>query len=457
MPLVGLLAFLMQPVPTLAGQAADAEVTFTKDIAPILQRSCQNCHRPNSMAPMSLLTYEQVRPWARSIKLRTGLRNRMGVMPPWFIEKDIGIQHFKNDPSLSDEEITKIARWVDAGAPQGNDADLPPPRVFAEADKWDIGTPVLIATTPSMSMKAGAPDWWGVMPPVPIGLTEDRYVSAMQVKESSTVQGGVGGKFIFHHALMTMLDKNGRESGVSGWPNTTLGRFGWTFEPGAGRPLAAGSQLLYHSVHLHANGEDTTAYLQVAFKFHPKGYKPTQKLGSLDFGTSDVDIRPMQANQPVHFWRTLEQNYKMTTFGPHMHAPGVRFCVEAIWGGRAEMLNCSGYDHNWIQAYHYTDDAAPLLPKGTILHGIGYFDNTPANKNVVDPRNWSGMGNRTIDNMLLLISPAIVLSDEEFRQEIATRRKRLNLAEGETVLGCPLCGFSQLPPLGERRSESQGR
>ena len=109
--------------------AAAGQVTFAKDIAPILQRSCQNCHRPNGVAPMSLVTYEEVRPWARSIKTRTGIGRRAGVMPPWYIEKNIGIQHYKDDPSLSDEEIAKIAKWADSGAPLGNAADMPPARV----------------------------------------------------------------------------------------------------------------------------------------------------------------------------------------------------------------------------------------------------------------------------------------------------------------------------------------
>ena len=111
------------PLPA-AGQTP--EPTFTKDIAPILQRSCQKCHRPDSLAPMSLITYEDVRPWARSIKNRTGLRNKMGVMPPWYIEKDIGIQRFKDDWSLSDAEIATIAAWTDNGAPRGNPADMEP-------------------------------------------------------------------------------------------------------------------------------------------------------------------------------------------------------------------------------------------------------------------------------------------------------------------------------------------
>ncbi len=115
-----------------SARAQTDAVTFTKDIAPILQRSCQSCHRPDSVAPMSLLTYEEVRPFAMAIKQRTALRHRRGAMPPWFIEKEIGIQRFKDDISLSDAEIAKIARWADAGAPRGNPADLPPALVFAD-------------------------------------------------------------------------------------------------------------------------------------------------------------------------------------------------------------------------------------------------------------------------------------------------------------------------------------
>src|SRR5579864_5732966 len=103
---------------------APADVTFAKDIAPILQRSCQNCHRPDGVAPMSLVTYEDVRPWARSIKQRTGIGPHAGVMPPWYIEKNVGIQQYQDDPSLSAEEIIRIARWADSGAPQGNPADM---------------------------------------------------------------------------------------------------------------------------------------------------------------------------------------------------------------------------------------------------------------------------------------------------------------------------------------------
>src|ERR1700682_2966237 len=129
------------------------EVTFTKDIAPILQRSCQNCHRPDGVAPMSLMTFEDVRPWAKSIKQRTGIGPHAGVMPPWYMEKNIGIQRYKDDPSLSDEEISKVAKWADSGAPLGNPADMPPPRHFEDASTWNIGTPDVVVSTKDILVK----------------------------------------------------------------------------------------------------------------------------------------------------------------------------------------------------------------------------------------------------------------------------------------------------------------
>src|SRR5437868_8154666 len=142
-----------------AQTGAAGDVTFSKDVAPILQRSCQPCHRPNGVAPMSLVTYEEVRPWARAIKFRTSLGPHAGVMPPWFVEKDLGIQKFKNDPSLSDEEIARIGQWVNGGSPRGNPADMPPPLNFDESDKWTIGEPDLVLKSKEVTVPAAGPDW----------------------------------------------------------------------------------------------------------------------------------------------------------------------------------------------------------------------------------------------------------------------------------------------------------
>jgi hypothetical protein len=121
-----------------------AAVTFSKDVAPILQRACQTCHRPGSIAPMSLLTYQDARPWARAIKERVTRR----LMPPWLIDRNIGITKFKDDPSLTDTEIATISNWVDQGALEGNPADMPAPRQFSDPDKWHIGTPDFVISMP---------------------------------------------------------------------------------------------------------------------------------------------------------------------------------------------------------------------------------------------------------------------------------------------------------------------
>ncbi|SVC45539.1 uncharacterized protein METZ01_LOCUS298393, partial [marine metagenome] len=136
-----------------------SDVTYSREIAPILQRSCQNCHNSIGVAPMALETYEQVRRYGPRIKRRTGIRDRAGAMPPWYVEKDIGIQHFKDDPSLSDWELAAVAAWVDNGMPEGDPADLPEPIEWvSRGDLWQAGEPDLVVETEEIFMEAGAPD-----------------------------------------------------------------------------------------------------------------------------------------------------------------------------------------------------------------------------------------------------------------------------------------------------------
>ena len=258
--------------------------------------------------------------------------------------------------------------------------------------------------------------------------------------------GGLGGRFIFHHAIWITVDAEGNPSNFGGWPVHEVGRNADHFDPLAGRLLKAGDQVFFNSVHMHANGEETTAHLRLGFKFHPRGFEPQRRVLPLVFGNGEIDLRAMEADQQVHLYATLQEHTKLSTFEPHMHAAGVRMCLEAIWGGRTETLSCAGYDHNWVKVYKYGDDAAPLLPKGTLLHVTAYFDNTPSNKNVIDPRNWGGLGHRSIDNMAILIAPALALTDEQFAEGGWPRAaRRLGLTAGESVLGCPLCGFEELP------------
>jgi len=245
-------AFVTLSAQAPAPRTGSAAVTFTKDVAPILQRACQNCHRPGQMAPMSLMTYQDVRPWARSIKQRVVER----AMPPWGIDPHVGIQSFKNDPSLRQDEIDTIVAWADAGAPQGNPGDMPKPREFDDSSKWHIGTPDLIVTSPPHTVPSEASDWWGSYY-VDTGLTEDRYIKAIESKAGKTA--------VVHHLLTYAVDSdasgdsNGDDSSAEAGEflnEFAVGKNGDLFPEGTGRLLKAGSKIKF-DFHYHSVGKET--------------------------------------------------------------------------------------------------------------------------------------------------------------------------------------------------------
>jgi len=446
---IAIASLLTAVNPRAQSGASPGDVTFTRDIAPILQRSCQQCHRPDGVAPMSLVSYEDVRPWAKAMKMRTSIGPHAGVMPPWFVEKDLGIQHFKNDPSLAAEEIAKIAKWADSGAARGNPNDMPAPLNFDDTDKWTIGEPDLILKSKEVTVPASGPDWWGDIGLIPTGLTEDRYVSAVEVREINDIPKSgatktVGGRYAFHHMTYSSLvpgekgSEPADESSTS-WPIHEVGRNADIFPPESGRLLQAKSSLSLAAGHVHSNGRETKAHLEFAFKFFPKGYKPQYKRSTLRLGNGiDIDVKPNRSNQELHSYAVLQEHTKIIAFEPHLHAPGVRMCLEAIWGHNIQTLNCVGYDHNWVKQYVYQDDAAPLLPKGTIVHLIGFLDTTPANRNPADPRNWAGGGRRSIANMFIDLGYSVALTEEQFQAEMAKRRQSMK-SRNDYDIGCPLC------------------
>jgi hypothetical protein len=442
----GLVAIIFATTPPpLSAEQSTPDVTFSKDIVPILQRSCERCHRPGGGAPMTLITYRDVRPWARSIKQRT----MAGEMPPWFIDKNIGIQRFKDDPSLSDAEIAVIGTWVDAGAPQGNPSDMPPARVWP-AGKWTIGEPDLIISSPITTIDAVAADWFGgIGPPSPVGLTEDRYIKAVEVKEvlldddglelePAAKDGASPGEgraalnlFVVHHAVIN-AEANRNEEDTPG--RGPLGNFSITHELGQnatyfpehlGVRLPADSVLTYDRMHFHSVGKEVRARVDTAFKLHPKNYKPKylQGFGSQS-GAFDLELDIPAGEDNIMrdgFYRVTRPAILMT-FEPHLHSSGRRMCIEALYPNNArEMLNCADYNHNWVKVYSYEDDAAPLLPAGTVLHLLAWYDNSPSNPQVLDPRNWKGWGNRSIDDMLYHLPRMTFLTDEQFEEEVAAR------------------------------------
>ena len=336
--------------------AADSPVTFTKDIAPILQRSCQNCHRSGSIAPMSLMTYQDARPWARSIKAKVVTRK----MPPWHIDRNVGIDKFKDDPSLTDAEIATISAWVDQGAPEGSPAEMPPPRVFADVDKWHIGTPDIVVSMPKPYVlhAKGGDEYYDI--DVDPGFTEDVYVQAIETKPDS-------GFKVVHHCT-TNLVEDPEEDPVGLFLNEyAVGKNADIFPANAGRLIKAGSKI-HFNLHLHPNGEETPVKMSLGLKFYPKGAVPkyvafTQHMGDV----GDLDLPPGQITRNDGYFR-LPKPAVITAYQPHFHFRGKAQCMEAIYPdvradsarpgpAKTETLSCvSDYQFGWSITYNYADN-----------------------------------------------------------------------------------------------------
>lgn len=392
--------------------AQPAVPTFTKDVVPLLQRACQHCHRSGSIAPMSLISYEDVRPWARSIRARVLRRE----MPPWHVDRTVGIQKFKDDPSLSDSEIATIVGWIDGGMPRGNPADLPAPRVFADWEWWNIGEPDLIVTLPEeVVVAAHGADWWANIE-ADSGLTEDRYIKAVEVKP------GPGAAIkVVHHAVVSIVPTDGSPTGGT-LVEYAVGKNGDIYPDGAARLIKAGARINFN-MHYHSVGEEIRDRTRLGIVFYPKGYVPKHVMRTIIITNSDdLDIPAGDANVRTDAYYKIEQHSRIVGFMPHMHNRGKRQCVEAIYPNMAvEPLNCVNFDFQWQIVYNYADDVAPLLPAGTILHVTSWHDNSAANRNNPDPLNWVGFGQRTTDDMARHWLTFYPMSDDEFRAQVSER------------------------------------
>ena len=409
---------------------APADVTFARDVAPILQRSCQGCHRTGSMAPMSLVTYQEVRPWARSIREKVANR----VMPPWHIDKTVGVREFANDISLSDAEIDAVVRWVDAGAPLGNPDDLPPPIDWPAGDVWrlaeensDLGEPdLVIRSTPWTQASEGQDQWY--QPIVETGLTEDRWVQALEVRPS------LPGRPIVHHAVTYLLQEESPEDfdaavevpgSGSYFTEYAVGKAGDVFREGTGKLLKAGSRVRF-DLHYHSVGEEITDSTELGIWLYPRDYTPKYRVYAQAMGVRQamqtLDIPPGAVTEHEAFI-PLRLPARLENFQPHMHIRGKAMGMEAIYpDGRVEMLNYVGnFDFNWHVNYVYTDDSAPVLPAGTIIKLTAWHDNSSANRANPDPTQWVGWGQRSYDDMYHAHVNVVYLTDEDYEQITAER------------------------------------
>ena len=417
--------------PPAAAAPPGAPVTFAKDVAPILQQKCQACHRPDSIGPMSLLTYDDARPWARSIKTRVAARQ----MPPWHLDKTVGIQQFKNDASLTDQQIETIVQWVDAGAPLGNVKDLPPPVKWPNEDRWEFaslfGQPDLVIKSPAWRMPAQSQDAW-FKPIVATGLTEPRWVRAIEIRPATKP-----GRRITHHALARLKQDDGGDplktsadsADTTGglFMEWAVGKQGELLRPNTGKLMLPGSQIIF-DIHYHAVGEDITDSVELGIYFYPKGQEPKYRtlLGSFQAiagGKEALDIPPntVAVTQDFH---VMKRAGRIENFQPHMHLRGKAMSMEAILpdGTSRVLSHVNNFQFNWHLNYVYADDAAPILPKGTILRFTAWHDNTTANKENPDPNQWVGWGERTVDEMAHAWVNVTYMSDEDYAAEIARRQ-----------------------------------
>ncbi len=421
------MLLLFSPTSAVA-QDADTTPTFAKDIAPIFQKSCQSCHRPNSLAPMSFMTYREVRPWARSIKNRVVL----GEMPPYRYDRHVGIQDLKDDLRLSESEIETIVRWVDEGVPLGDPADLPPPLSFPDLNEWayedDFGPPDLVIKTKPYTLAADGSDvWW--RPIVPSGLTEDRCMKAVSVR---TAEQGRG---VAHHANSQLLgyDEETQEwTEVERLSEYALGKAGEVVPEDACRLLPADSMVRW-DVHYYPNGELVeNDVIEMGVWLYPKGHqeqaknKQDLKLYSLLMKGAELELPPHGTAMTQGF-HSFETPVRIDSFQPHGHFRLVGKTLEIFdpKTGDLEMVSSvSDWTNDWHTSHIYADDAAPLVPAGSVLVITGYYDNTAGNKQNPDPNQWVGSGSRSADEMSHAWIAVTHLDDESYEQQVAEREAK---------------------------------
>jgi len=413
---------------TFSGSTFAADVTFTKDIAPILQEKCQSCHRVGEMAPMSLTTYQETRPWAKSIKQRVVSRQ----MPPWHLDKTVGVKHYSNDFSLSDEQIEIIAAWVDAGAPEGDPADMPVSKVWPRTDGWQLaeqfGLPDLVISSEPYAMAARGQDVW-FKPLSPIPIDEPRWVRAVEMRPATP-----DGRKITHHALafLQQAEPDAGGNGTTGLATQGL-LMEWAvnknydiYRDNTGKLLLPGSRIWWE-MHYHAVGEEITDRVELAIYFYPKGEEPKYRTtltafpatpGSAGNGTLDI---PPHGEATTEGFRTLSRPARLENFQPHMHLRGKTMTLEAIYpdGTKRILSSADKFNFNWMTNYIFADDAAPVVPAGTTIHVVAVHDNTANNRSNPDPDQWVGWGDRTVDEMAHAWVNVTYITDEDYEKWLA--------------------------------------
>jgi hypothetical protein len=394
--------------------SAPSQITFTKDVLPIMQKRCQNCHRPGEVAPMSFLTYNEVRPWAKAIREAVLTKK----MPPWFADPHYG--KFSNDRSLAKEEIDTLVSWVDGGVREGDPKDAPAP--VAWVDGWSIGRPDAVFEMPHDFdvPAAGTIEYQYIV--IPSGFTKDTWVQAAEARP--------GNRKLVHHIIAFVRPpgskwlseakpgvpfvpeakkddekkkkKNDEEKDDAATPELLIG-----FAPGLvpmtlpssqAKLVKAGSDFVFQ-MHYTATGTAGIDRSRIGVIFAKE--TPKERVFTSNATNSKFVIPPGDPAFRVVSSITLQQSARLVDLMPHMHYRGKDFEYRAVYptGEEQTLLSVPKYDFNW-QLFYYLSDPIEL-PKGTRIDCTAHFDNSPNNKYNPDPKAEVRWGDQTWEEMMI--------------------------------------------------------
>jgi len=434
------LAAILYSLAMPTTQGRDKVITFTKDVAPILFKNCAQCHRPDDIAPFSVLSYKDVRPWAKSIREKVISRE----MPPWHADPKYG--NFSNDMRLTEAEIETITGWVDGGAKEGDPREMPPAPILSST--WEIGQPDLVLTMPEMfEIPAGKADDY-IYFRVPTNFTEDKWVEAAEFRP--------GNKSVVHHAvvfletpsLFAMAQDLAKKGGVDsknpisvfqmndsgtmyldGTVNRTRadapvindacaaqksskggggaailaayapGRNADIYPKGTAKRLQAGSNLIFQMHYAKNTGKPEKDRTSIALVF---AKQPVERMVETLLIFNDLfAIPPGADNHEATACHTLRRDIQLINYMPHMHVRGKDMKYEVVYpdGKRETLISVAPYSFNWQTLYKLRQPVA--IPRGSRLMVTGHFDNSAKNRLNPDPTKTVRFGEPTYDEMLV--------------------------------------------------------
>jgi Copper type II ascorbate-dependent monooxygenase, C-terminal domain len=383
------------------------DVSFTKNVAPILQKNCQTCHRPGEAAPFPLLTYEQARPWATSMKRVVSQK----IMPPWYADPAVG--HFANDRSLTTQEVSTIVAWANAGAPEGDPKDMPPAKTWVEG--WGMPKPdaVFQLPQPYQVPASGMVEYQYVI--IPTGFTKDMWVQAAEARPTD--------RSVVHHIIAYLREPGsnyfkGQKPGVffeapppkqddkndtSALASDFLigyapGQPAEILPPGQAKLIKAGSDIVLE-VHYTPNGKATTDQTRVGLIFAKE--PPKERVLTLSAVNGTFKIPPGDPNYRVDATFDIPQDVRLISLHPHMHTRGKDFEYRIVYpdGKTDTLLRVPAYNWHWQLWYNLTDPIT--LPKGSKIECTAHFDNSPNNPENPDPTKTVIWGQMNSDEMMV--------------------------------------------------------